>query len=397
MSKRLLHTPDGVMDIYNGQCERKEELLGRLHRQLKLHAFKDIQTPVYEYFDVFNRDNMDLSSKEMYKFIDRDGDTLVLRPDITPSIARATSKYFSDETLPIRFCYQGNTYINYKNYQGKLKEQTQTGAELINDASVNADAEILALAVECLKSSGLSDFQIEVGHSDFFEGIIGDAGLDNETVDKLRELIENKNYFGIQEIVSDKKLTAQQKELFVKLPEMFGSVEILYEAEKLVKSEKSLLALKRLEDIYEILKLYDADGYISFDLGTLSKFDYYTGIIFKAYTYGTGEAVITGGRYDTLLSQFGKNSPAVGLAVLVDTLLSALSRQKHEYRLSADDTLILYDALKTREAIKKANELRNSGINVSLLEKSIFGTDKDMDDKLKKYSERMGISKIIEL
>ena len=141
---------------------------------------------------------------------------------------------------------------------------------------------------------------------------------------------------------------------------MFGSVEILYERQKnLLNQKKSLLALKGSR-IYEILKLYDADGYISFDLGMLSKFDYYTGIIFKAYTYSTGEAVITGGRYDTLLSQFGKNSPAVGLAVLVDTLLSALSRQKHEYRLSADDTLILYDALKTRETIKKANELRNS-------------------------------------
>ena len=126
--ERLLHTPDGVRDIYNDECERKLKLQNKLHEVLKGYGYRDIETPTFEFFDVFNKSVGTTPSKDLYKFFDREGNTLVLRPDITPSIARAVSKYFQQEKGEIRLCYQGNTFINNSSYQGRLKETTHLGA-----------------------------------------------------------------------------------------------------------------------------------------------------------------------------------------------------------------------------------------------------------------------------
>ena len=165
---KVLHTPEGVRDIYNAECERKISLETKLQSVIRTYGFRDIQTPTFEYFDIFSEERGTVSAKHMYKFFDREGNTMVLRPDITPSIARCVAKYYKNETKPIRLCYLGNTYINNHSYQGKLKETTQMGAELINDPSIDADAEMIAMSIRCLLASGLTEFQIEIGHVDFF-------------------------------------------------------------------------------------------------------------------------------------------------------------------------------------------------------------------------------------
>ncbi|WP_394283422.1 ATP phosphoribosyltransferase regulatory subunit, partial [Frisingicoccus sp.] len=198
MKERLIHTPEGVRDIYNGECARKNLLSERMKDVLKSYGYRDIQTPTFEFFDIFNQDKGSLPSNQMYKFFDREGNTLVLRPDITPSIARAVSKYYSDETFSMRFSYTGNIFINNSSLQGRMKESTQMGAELIGDDSIDADAEMIALAIHLLLAAGLKEFQIDVGHVGFFNGLIKEAGMDEEKAQKLRELIENKNYFGVE-------------------------------------------------------------------------------------------------------------------------------------------------------------------------------------------------------
>ena len=137
-----------------------------------------IETPTFEYFDVFSKEIGTTPSRELYKFFDRDGNTLVLRPDFTPSIARAASKYFRNSPAAVRLTYLGNTYINSSSYQGRLKETTQIGGELIGDDSADADAEIIALVGEMLQSCGLSEFQISLGHVGFFRALVKEAGLD---------------------------------------------------------------------------------------------------------------------------------------------------------------------------------------------------------------------------
>lgn len=366
MLDKLLHTPEGVRDIYNGECETKLELQNRMHDILKLYGFKDIETPTFEFFDIFNEERGTIASKNMYKFFDREGNTLVLRPDITPAIARCVAKYYKLENLPVRLCYIGNTFINNSSYQGKLKESTQLGAELINDESVDADAQMIALAIECLLKVGLKEFQLEIGHVDFFRGLVKEAGLTSEEVEQLRESIEEKNIFGVEELLSDKPMSQNTRELLLKLPELFGSEDILHFAKERTTNVKALDAIKRLQDIYEILKLYGLSAYVTFDLGMLSKYDYYTGVIFRGFTYGTGDAIVTGGRYDKLVCQFGKDAAAIGVAVVVDQLMNALARQKIEVKSCTKNTLLLYYEENRKSAVSLAKYFRAQGMNIEM-------------------------------
>lgn len=367
MKDKLLHTPEGVRDIYSTECEVKLLLQRNLHQVLKLYGFRDIQTPSFEFFDIFNQERGTVASKDMYKLFDKEGNTMVLRPDITPSIARCVAKYYKEEDLPIRLSYIGNTYINSTTYQGKLKEATQLGAELVNDDSIDADAEMLAITIECLLKAGLKEFQLELGNADFLRSLIDEVGFSNqEDIAKLKDLIENKNMFGMEEIIINKDLSKGLKEILLKLPELFGSLDVLEYAKSVISFPRAIKAIERLESLYEIMKDYGFEKYISFDLGMLSKYDYYTGIIFKAYTYKTGEAIVTGGRYDNLVGQFGKDCPAIGLAIVIDNLMLALSRQKLLPQIDSSDTMILYTANYRKEAIALAGYFRKEGNNVVL-------------------------------
>ena len=158
--EQKLHTPEGVRDIYNKECETKLTLQRKLNKVLHLYGYQDIQTPTFEYYEVFRKEIGSTSTQELYKFFDREGNILALRPDITPSVARAAATLFESEDMPIRLCYAGNTFINHSSYQGRLKENTQLGAELIGLDSVEADAEMLAMVADSLKQVGLEEFQV---------------------------------------------------------------------------------------------------------------------------------------------------------------------------------------------------------------------------------------------
>ena len=158
---------------------------------------------------------------------------------------------------------------------------------------------MLAITIECLLKAGLKEFQLEIGNADFFRSLISEAGFDDEEdIVKLKTSIENKSMFGVEDLVKNKKISQELKEIFLKLPELFGSIEILDYAKSLTNNPRAIKAINRLEELYDIMAIYGFEKYISFDLGMLSKYDYYTGLIFKAYTYKTGEAIVTGGRYD---------------------------------------------------------------------------------------------------
>lgn len=367
MNDKLLHTPEGVRDIYNGECARKNLLQGRLNQIFKLYGYKDIQTPMFEFFDIFNQERGTVSSRDMYKFFDREGNTLVLRPDITPSIARAVAKYFNEETQAMRFSYMGNIFINNSSYQGRMKELTQMGAELVGDDSVAGDAELIALAIDMLLESGLTEFQIDIGHVGFFKALVEAAGMNEETQLELRALIENKNNFGVEDLLSRSNLSDERKNVFLALPELFGSVDVLEKAKSLTKNPEALKAIARLEQIYGIIDHYGFQKYVTIDLGMLTEYDYYTGMIFRGYTYGTGDAIVKGGRYDHLIQQFGKKAAAVGFAIPVDQLLIALSRQNIKLQGEDVTTMVLYHEPSLVEAIGLTNTLRNDKMNTALM------------------------------
>lgn len=391
MTDQMLHTPDGVRDIYNGECRQKLLLQDRLHEVLAQYGYRDIQTPTFEFFNIFGKEIGTTPSKDLYKFFDKDGNTLVLRPDFTPSIARSAAKYYTEEDMPVKLCYMGNTFINSSSYQGRLKETTQCGAELIGDNSVDADAEILAMVVDSMLASGLKEFQISVGHAQFFQGLMEAAGLNEEAEQELRELLSNKNYFGVEELVEGITMEEPLKKLFALLGSFETDIDELAEAKSLAENyPKILSAITDLEKLGTFLRMYGIEKYVSFELGIISDYHYYTGIIFAGYTFGTGEPIVKGGRYDKLLTSFGKDAPAIGFAIVVDQLLNALSRQKINLPVRDNHTLILYPEHLMEKAVQKAQRLRKQGGHVSLV---LMKEGKSKDDYLN-YAMKNHISKV---
>jgi len=393
MEEKLLHTPDGVRDIYDSEYKRKRKVMSELHHVLELYSYRDIQTPTFEYFDIFSKEKGSAPSNEMFKFFDRDNNTLVLRPDITPSIARCVAKYYETEDLPIRLCYEGNTFTNKISHQGKLCEVTQVGGELVNDDSSAADAEILATVVDCIQASGLEEFQVEVGEVDFFKGVIEEAGLSVEEESHIRAYIQNKNFFGLQEYVKQLDVSEHLKQVLVSFEHLFGGVDMLEQAQKLVQNRRSLEALDRLQKVYQALAFYHCEEHISFDLSMLSDFKYYTGILFKGYTYGTGAAIVRGGRYNALLRQYGKEAPAIGFAFVIDELMNAISRQKIEVVIEEQDIVILYQRDFQQKAVELGTTMRKEGRKVELIRMS----QKKTLDEYKAYAKREHFETLIYL
>lgn len=366
MNRSLLHTPEGVRDMYGMEYAKKLLVEEKLHDTIQLYGYQDIQTPAFEFYEVYGREMGTAPSSQLYKFFDREGNILALRPDFTPSCARCAAKYFMDETSPLRFTYRGSAFCDVSSLQGKLKETTQLGAELMLDASVEAEAEMISMMAEALLHCGLTRFSISVGDVEYFKGISSQAGLSGEVETELQDFVSAKNYFGARELLNRERVRSDYAQVLLKLADITDGTGELSEAKSLVDNERSLQAIERLESLREVLKKYGTDKYVSFDLGLLSRYHYYTGVIFKAYTYGVGDAVATGGRYDRLLSRFGKDAPAVGFVASVDDIVEALARQDIRMELPEAAARLFYKKDSYDAALAAAAGLRRTGRKAEL-------------------------------
>ena len=393
MNTELIHTPEGVRDIYGKEYANKLAVQNILHERIHLYGYQDIQTPTFEYFDVFGKEIGTTPAKDLFKFFDSDGNILCLRPDFTPSMARCAAKYFVDEDLPLRLSYVGNTFSNTSLLQGKLKETTQMGAELMGDDSVEADGEMIAVLIDALLQTGLKQFQVSVGEIDYFKGICEDLALTMEQESAIREYISNKNFFAVEEYLRAEKIDEEKIEVIMAIEDLFGSVDMLEKAGQLSSHPLVQGAIGRLKNLYDVLCAYQVEKYVSFDLGMLSSYQYYTGIIFKVYTIGIGDVVVKGGRYDKLLPYFGKNSPAIGFVIVIDDLMQALKRQKIEIPVKDHTLLIVYDGFGFKEALKEAKVHRDKGVNVQLMRLDSSKSNEDYE----LYAKNQGIHQVIYL
>ncbi|MCR4755450.1 MAG: ATP phosphoribosyltransferase regulatory subunit [Lachnospiraceae bacterium] len=360
----LLHTPEGVRDIYNGEYEQKLSIESSIHSVFKSAGYRDIQTPTFEYFNLFSSDIGTTPSKDLYRFTDRDGETVVLRSDFTPSIARCAAKYFMEDKDTLRFTYKGNTFSQTTELQGKLRETTQMGVDMIGDGSVEADVEVIRLAYDAIKSVSDKKFVISISHIDYFKGLSEELGLNNEAELRLRDLVTNKNFVAarqylLNDLPKDCRLSADQIEQIMRIENLVGDVSVLNEAEQIVNNPTSKAAIDRLRRIHASLDKLGLADCIAYDLSMLNKYSYYTGVIFKAYMSGVGECIAKGGRYDNLLREFGKDAPAIGFVIVIDDLLQAL-------RTPADDktdNYLTFALTKGRLADKTLDLLEKIGIS----------------------------------
>lgn len=388
--EQKLHTPEGVRDIYNKECAVKLALQNRLTDVFHLYGYQDIQTPMFEYYDVFRKEIGSTSTQELYKFFDREGNILALRPDLTPSIARAAATLFETEDLPIRLCYCGNTFINHSSYLGRLRENTQLGVEMINVDSVEADAEMIALVVDGLKKTGLQEFQVSIGHVDFIQSLLEMTGLKEEDLDEIRTLIVNRNYFGVEEVLEHKKISGKIRDAFRVLPELVGGAEVLDQASHLELGKVAKAGIARLQQIYALLEQYGAQKHVTFDLSMSGSYGYYTGVIFRAYTYGTGDAVVRGGRYDHLLEKFGKSTPSIGFAVILDELMKALGRQKIQVETGSHNLIVYTDAT-SQLALSLACSFREKNRAIEMIKRE----DDEDRERYVAYARRTSVASML--
>lgn len=366
---KVIHTPEGVRDIYGEEFDERNELKRRMTEAIEAFGYKGVETPSIEFFDVFSKEIGTTPSKNLYRFFDREGNTLSLRPDFTPGVCRLAASHFSSEDGPQRLTYSGNVFVNYLSYKGRLNESNEIGAELLFDDSVDADCEVIAACCEALSMTGLSEFTIALGHSDILRGLIRYGKL-SEDEEIVKNYITNHNNYGLFEFLDEKGTDEAIREIFelvLNHNENSSFDERLLELSKPYPLIRD--GLKRLSDIYELLKLYGVAVHVSIDPGLISRFSYYTGIIFTGFAFGTGEPVAAGGRYDELLKSFSSEGPAVGFALFTDEVYTALKSKKISLARGRAEKVIEYSEEEKAGAIKEAMELRRSGTVVTIKRK----------------------------
>ena len=311
---KKLHTPEGVRDYTPEEMETRAHIENGVADLFRSFGYREVKTPTFEYAEVFENKGS-VSDKNIYKFVDRDGSVISLRPDMTPAIARLAATCYTDADMPLRLCYFENMFRSNAGNQGKQREFRQAGAELIGASGICYDAEILVLACESLLKAGIEDFEICVGHSRLIPALLN--GVEN--CEEITAALADKNYVLASELIKDADVSENVKTVIYRLPQLIGDLSETEEAEKLLEGTNAKEYITYLKDIYTLLG--DHGKYISFDLSVIGSMDYYTGIVFRGYVRGIGFSVIDGGRYDNLLSQFGMDKPAVGFALKVSDLM----------------------------------------------------------------------------
>ncbi|WP_408956078.1 ATP phosphoribosyltransferase regulatory subunit [Natroniella sp. ANB-PHB2] len=360
-----LQRPEGTKDYLPQMAVKKRKLENKLNQLFASWGYQEIITPSFEFYDLLSAGTEGLQAK-MYKFFNRKGEILALRPEMTAPIARVAATEFRDKPLPLRLCYQSNVFRYETPRAGRNREFYQAGIELLGIETPLGDAEVIAIATESLLASGLRNFKIDIGDVDYFTGIMQAAKMDSRSQTEVRQALSNKNFVRLEELLADSKLNPQQQEAILRSQNLRGGLEVIEEAKQLVDNQDSLEALINLEAVYRDLELLGVAEYIFLDLSVVRSFDYYTGIVFEGYTKELGYTICGGGRYDKLVEKFDYPIPATGFALGIDRLLLSLENQGYQFKEVEMGTLLIINPAQKEEGFDLARKLRQTGENVEL-------------------------------
>lgn len=359
MSNWRLYTPEGTSDLLPKQCAEKTLTENAISDVFASYGYQMVETPVMQFYDVYDTPSSKIEQEMLYKFFDKEGRILVLRPDITTSLARMAASKLTDGPFPLRMQYSGKVFRYVDSYSSVQREFCQSGIELIGVKNDLADCEVILCAMEALLACGLESFQIEIGQVEFFKGLIEQSALPEEEAESIRRLIDKKDTLALEEQLKNLPIPEEVSGILQRLPSLFGGIEVLEEIPSEVLSEKSKQALDNLRAIYTILSDCGFEKYISIDLSLVKGINSYTGMIFKGITHGVGFPICSGGRYDSLPNEFGANLPAVGMAIGTDRLISVLMRQNLLDIPTGSDMLIFGENVPL--CFRVLTALRNAG------------------------------------
>ena len=353
--------PYGTKDILPVDAARKRGVENELARLFLTWGYQEVITPTFEYHETLKAGAPEASDDSAFRFFDRSGKMLALRPDMTTPIARVAVMRMKDCPLPLRLFYLANVFRQEEAQAGRQCEFYQAGVELLGAGGVAADAEVVAVAVESLLTAGLIDFQVCLGQVDFISGIMSEAGIDAATGQKVKQTLIERNMVGLAELLEECRMEPGIKKMLQELPMLHGKMEMLQEVRGRVKNKISQAALDNLAEIYGLLENYGIDRYVMFDLGIIRDFDYYTGMVFETYTTGLGYPICGGGRYDRMAGAFGREQPATGFAMGIERVLLALERQGLDASSDSRSIYVGWAEGKLPQAIAEVRRLRAAG------------------------------------
>lgn len=355
--------PRGLRDILPIEAAERRTLATRCRNVFESWGYGEISTPAFEYFDVLTTETGEEISREMFRFVDSDGRLVSLRPEMTTPIARAVAQRMSAEPAPHRLYYVQNVFRDEPAQRGQQREFWQAGVELVGARGAAADMEIIALTAEALLATGLTDFKLGIGHVGLFRDVLEASGMDAEAKETAQQLATARNLVALRELVA--AVSADARERVMALVDTRGGSEAIDAAREIVGSGPGGDSLDELAETYRLLDAYGLGGLVMLDFGLIRSFDYYTGFVLEVYAPGMSFPLGAGGRYDTLLAEFGRPMPAAGCALGLERLHIAVAEQI-EVIVAGEAGLRVAWESDAAAALLVAKDLRGMGIAVTL-------------------------------
>ena len=387
MNKYDKITPEGTRDALFSECTLRRQIENRLLGLFTSRGYSEIITPTLEFYDVFNRASQPFPMEKMYKLTDNKGRLMVLRPDNTVPIARVCATRLRGAALPLRLCYQQNIYPVSPSLKGRDDEISQAGIELIGSDSRMADLEVIAAAIDALQACG-EEYALELGNAAFFRELMQQLDAPDAVKESIRDCIEAKNYPALNDILSELPQSDTAKALRM-LPRLFGGEEVFEKAAALCKGERFAAILADLHSLWQSVVQFSGKARVTVDLGMIHRTDYYTGMILRGYLSGYGEEILSGGRYNRLIAEFGYDVPATGFAVNIDAVVKVLSKQRGQSETPQISNILIWAAPGCEaDAVEAAENLRKKGL---IVEHSLSETL----DGAKAYADAHGIERVL--
>lgn len=358
-SIKMFEKPLGMRDTFPQIFEKVEAIRQSGRSFLQSRGYEFIKTPTVEYFDTVGKASA-ISDAHLFKLVDSQGNTLVLRPDMTTPIARVATSKLLKEMIPLRLAYFANVFRAQETEGGRPAEFDQMGIELIGDHSVFADVEVIVTAMELLKQFGVEDFKVTIGHAGVLNCILQDYTESVEQEDILRSLLVHRNYVGFEEAVASFDLPKTKSNALLQFIDEAMNLKEIRDIEKYVRKNDALEYMQQLAKLLEVADLAD---YVAFDFTLSSHMSYYTGMLFEVFATGSGFPLGNGGRYDGLLNVFGSNVGATGFSIRVDRLLETLATQTAE---QGETITVLFEEANFEQALALVKEYRVAGKRVTL-------------------------------
>ncbi len=363
----LTKIPAGVQYFFDEEVRLRRQVERQAMAVFAGWSYDEIIVPMFDYHDLFARGMGIERAQQTYRFTDRDGALLALRPEMTSLVARTVATRFVQRPRPIRLCYSGEVFRYDEPTERATREFHQLGIEQIGQALPTADIEVLLVAVEMLQTIGLNNFRFTLSHVNFFKGVANSIALEDTKRAELRELIDRRNSMALNDFLQANapQMSEERRRDFCELTQLAGKSEAIAKARETLRNETSRAAIEQLAAIFATLQALGLAEYFDIDFGEAGGLEYYTGLTFKVYVPGCGTEIGGGGRYDNLISNFGKDEPAVGFSFALDGLVGAATRSQ-EFQLPNEDPKAIELTNDQAIAFRQAIEARKNNQKIKL-------------------------------